>query len=82
MTHPNPLHAPLHAREIDYLKSAARKCGLSYRSACRRNSGIEMAKELQRRGLLFLHDKGENVHLSRFSFRITDAGRRALEGVE
>lgn len=70
----------LHSRSLEYLRSAARKCGMSYRSACRRSSGIETAKELQRMGLVYLHDKGENHMQGRFVFKITDKGREALKG--
>jgi hypothetical protein len=68
----------LHEREIDYLKSASRRCGLSYRSACRRSSGRETAKRLQNLGLLYLHDKGESRQFGRYIFRITEKGREVL----
>ena len=67
------------AREIDYLKSADRKCGLSYRSSCRRNSGIELAKSLRDRGLLYLYDRGEKRQQGRYVWRTTEAGKAALK---
>jgi hypothetical protein len=69
----------LHARDIDYLRSANRKCGLSYRSSCRRSSGIDTAKALRDRGLLYLHDKGEKCSQGRFIWRTTDAGKKLME---
>lgn len=72
----------LDAHDIYYLRSANRKCGLSYKSACRRNGGIEVAKNLKQRGLLHLHDRGEHVTQSRFRFFTTLEGRKALEEAE
>ena len=68
-------------RELYCLRSANRKCGLSYRSSCRRNEGLDTAKDLRDKGLLYLHDKGERP-FGRYVWRTTEAGRKLLEMVE
>lgn len=72
----------LHSREIDYLKSANRACGLSYRSSCRRNTGIEVAKSLRNRGLLWLQDKGEKCQQGRYVWRTTEKAKKILENLK
>ena len=66
-------------REIEYLRSANRSCGLSYRSSCRRSSGVETAKRLMKRGLLCLHDGGEHKNQGRYTWRTTAVGKKLME---
>ena len=61
-------------RQKGFLRSADRKCGMSYRSACGR--GIEIAMELQDLGLLTMYDTGRN--LGQFVFRTTGTAKDIL----
>ncbi len=72
----------LHARQIEYLRHANRKCGLSYRSSCRRSSGVETAKELRDMGLLYLRDGGEHKQHGRYTWRTTEQGKEIMKGVK
>ena len=69
----------LHRRQLEYLRHANRTCGLSYRSSCRRSSGVETAKGLRDMGLLYLHDGGEHKNQGRYTWRTTDAGNKIME---
>ena len=61
-------------KELGILRWANRKCGLSYRSACKK--GISIALELKKNGYLTLHDNGRDR--GRFTFRTTAKGRSRL----
>lgn len=71
----------LSRRQIEYLRCSDRKCGFSYRSSCRRNSGVELAKGLRAMGLLYLHDGGEHKKQGRYVWRTTDKGKAILKGL-
>jgi molybdenum-dependent DNA-binding transcriptional regulator ModE len=51
-------------RQQGIIYAASRKCGLSYRSACKR--GIDMVRDLENKGYLKMTDNGKT--LGRFVF--------------
>ncbi len=63
-------------KQMGVLRSADRKCGMSYRSVCGR--GVQdTAIGLVKNNLLYLHDTGRM--LGRFIYRTTDMGKAQLK---